>query len=156
MIVPLPGGKTLEFSHVVFDYNGTIATNGFISNQVRLLLRDLSQTMHVTVITADTFGLAREQLRDLEDIKLVILEADENGGAKANYVRACGAETVIAIGNGVNDRPMLDVAGLAICVIGGEGASVKTLLSADVAVTEIEAAISLLLNPKRLVATLRS
>jgi soluble P-type ATPase len=111
--------------------------------------------IHITVITADTFGLAQDQLGGIEEVKLVIIGASEDGTAKANYVQACWAQRVIAIGNGVNDRQMFEAAGLAICVIGKEGASVKSLMSADVVVTEIEDAIGLLLNTRGLIATLR-
>jgi len=44
---------------------------------------------------------------------------------------------------------------VAICVIGEEGASVEALLASDVVVKDVKDAINLLLNEKRLIATLR-
>jgi soluble P-type ATPase len=50
---------------------------------------------------------------------------------------------------------MLRAAALGIAVMQGEGAAVETLLAADVAAPDIQSALGLLLNPARLVATLR-
>jgi soluble P-type ATPase len=63
---------------------------------------------------------------------------------------------VVAIGNGRNDRRMLEAAALGIALIQREGAAVAALTSADVAATGILDALELLQMPKRLVATLRS
>lgn len=51
---------------------------------------------------------------------------------------------------------MLESAGLGIVLIQEEGANVETLLSAGVVCKDILSALKLLLNKKRLVATLRS
>ena len=51
---------------------------------------------------------------------------------------------------------MLASAGLGIAVIQGEGAAVETLLAARIVAPDIGTALGLLLNPRRLVATLRS
>ncbi|MDK2854315.1 MAG: hypothetical protein PWQ92_1209 [Thermococcaceae archaeon] len=59
------------------------------------------------------------------------------------------------VGNGNNDVRMLENAELAICVIGDEGASVEALLASDIVVKDVKDAINLLLNEKRLIATLR-
>ena len=67
-----------------------------------------------------------------------------------------GAERTACIGNGRNDRAMLEKAGLGILVIQEEGAAVESLLAADVACRDILAALQLLLHPLRLVATLRT
>jgi soluble P-type ATPase len=63
---------------------------------------------------------------------------------------------VVAIGNGRNDRKMLDVAALGIAVCGAEGAAAETLQAGDIVVGRIVDALDLLLHPKRLMATLRA
>lgn len=153
--VNMPDGREFSFKRVVFDYNGTLAEDGKITPPVKALLVQLAQAIPVTVITADTFGLARSQLQDLSGVELVILGPDMGGSEKAAYVMEQGAGHVIAIGNGANDRQMFIVAGLAICVNGPEGAARETLGVADIVVTKPEDAIRLLLQPKRLIATLR-
>ena len=50
---------------------------------------------------------------------------------------------------------MLREAALGIAVVGGEGAAAAALREADVVVTDVLAALDLLLNPRRLMATLR-
>ena len=74
---------------------------------------------------------------------------------KAAYVRALGAEKVIAIGQGANDAAMLQAAAIGIAVLSEEGLAVEALVNADMVMTDIFAALNLLEYPTRLVATLR-
>jgi soluble P-type ATPase len=46
-------------------------------------------------------------------------------GTKADFVRALGAGTVVAIGQGANDAEMLKVAALGICVMSKEGVAAR-------------------------------
>lgn len=62
---------------------------------------------------------------------------------------------MVAVGNGMNDRLMLRTAALGILVLGNEGTSVQALSSADIVVKDILDGLDLLLNPKRIIATLR-
>ena len=75
---------------------------------------------------------------------------------KVAYVKSLGPEHVFALGNGRNDRRMLEAArvGVAICL--EEGCAAEALTSADILVTSARDALDLLLHPKRLKATLRS
>jgi soluble P-type ATPase len=65
-------------------------------------------------------------------------------------------KAAVCVGNGRNDRLMLQEAGLGIAVVQGEGAAVQTALTADVLAPDILTALDLLIHPLRLVATLRS
>ena len=67
-----------------------------------------------------------------------------------------GREQCVGIGNGRNDRLMLQAAALGIVVMQAEGAAVETMLAADVVVPDITIGLDLLLHPLRLVATLRA
>lgn len=66
------------------------------------------------------------------------------------------SDTVVAIGNGRNDRLMLEQAAIGIAVLGQEGTAVEALMAADVIVADIFTALDLLQIPLRLVATLRA
>jgi soluble P-type ATPase len=66
-----------------------------------------------------------------------------------------GAAQVAAVGNGANDEGMLRAAAVGIAVIQQEGTAVATLCAADVVVPDIRAALDLLIEPQRLIATLR-
>ena len=153
--VTLPNDRQLNFSHVVFDYNGTLASAGVMSPAVRHKLAELAQKVHVAVITADTFGMAESQLQDMPGVELIILPEAATGKDKAQYVHEWGAGNTVAVGNGVNDQAMFMLAGLRICVLGPEGAHAGLLASASIVVQSPEDALALLLEPLRLVATLR-
>ncbi len=152
--ISVPNFGDFEFEHLVLDYNGTLAVDGTLINGVAERLNTLAAQLKIHVVTADTFGRARENLVDV-DCSLAILPPGAQDVAKMETVAALGAERTIAIGNGRNDALMLKSAGLGIVVMQKEGASVVTLLTADVAVSSILDALDLLTNPLRLKATLR-
>jgi soluble P-type ATPase len=76
--------------------------------------------------------------------------------SKRVFVQKLGSEHVVAIGNGRNDRMMLDEAALGIAVCGAEGLAAEALQASKVVVRDVVDALDLLLRPKRLVATLRA
>lgn len=151
----IPGYKTLSLHHLVMDYNGTLAVDGLLLDGVAPRLLSLSERLRLHVVTADTFGMARSQLASLP-CELVILPGESQAQAKLAYIHRLGEDQVAAIGNGRNDRLMLQAAALGIAVIQGEGAACETCLAADVLAPDIRSALDLLLIPKRLIATLRS
>ena len=61
----------------------------------------------------------------------------------------------MAVGNGNNDALMLSVASVGITVTGDEGCAKDALMASDVMCKNIEEALSLVLQSKRLIATLR-
>jgi P-type E1-E2 ATPase len=153
--IDIPGFRKLELVHLVSDYNGTLALDGKLLPGVAEALSSLAPNIHIHVITADTFGLAKAQLAALP-IRLTITPVESQAEAKLQFVSELGADTVVAIGNGRNDRKMLSAAALGIAIIQREGSAAETVASADVVSTNILDALELLHNPKRLVATLRS
>ena len=153
--VDVPGFGKLELEHLVVDYNGTVALDGALMPGVAKMIHDLAASLRVHVITADTFGLAGAQLAGLPVI-LTVIPVEGQAEAKLDYVSKLGASTVVALGNGRNDRKMLSAAALGIAVVQREGAATEALTGADVISTNIVDALELLSNPQRLVATLRS
>jgi soluble P-type ATPase len=151
----IPGFGDLKLKYLVLDYNGTLAFDGGLIMGVREMLRALEQKIEMHVLTADTFGCARGELKGFP-CKVTVLEPDLQGAAKADYVRQLGPQHTAAIGNGRNDRLMLKEAALAIGVIQSEGAASETLQAAHIVLPDIRSALWLFLNPKRLIATLRS
>jgi len=153
--IPIPGYETLQIEHLVFDLNGTIAVDGLIIPSVPELLTNLSNRAYIHVITADTFGKAKVQLRDIP-CRLAILKNEKQDEEKLEYVRSLGFHRTVCFGNGRNDRLMLRHAVLGIGVILDEGAAMETLHAADVICPGIIPAIELLSKPLRLTATLRT
>ena len=153
--VEIPGGKNLHLSHLVLDYNGTLARDGDLLNGVGEKLQDLADLVRLHVITADTHGTVGEKLTGLP-CALHIIGLGVQDMQKEAYVRSLGAEKVVAIGNGRNDGLMLKTAALGIALIQEEGAGISAILQADIVCTDILMAFDLLLKTNRLVATLRN
>jgi soluble P-type ATPase len=153
--IDVPNFAALRLEHLVLDYNGTVAVDGRLLPGVAPRLRRLAAVLSVHIVTADTFGMARRELRGLP-CKVTILGVRAHDRAKAAYVRKLMPPRTACIGNGRNDRLMLRACALGIAVILAEGAAAASLRAADVVVTDIRDALDLLLHPQRLVATLRS
>ena len=139
----------------MLDYNGTLAIDGRLIAGVKPRLSRLAALVAVHVITADTFGKARESLGGVH-CTLEILKRGGEDRAKAALVRRLGARRVACIGNGRNDRLMLRSAALGIGTVQREGAALVAVQAADIVVRDVRDALDLLLEPRRLIATLRS
>lgn len=153
--VDIPGRGKLRVTYLVSDYNGTLACDGHLIEGVAALIREVSSILEIHVITADTFGLAAQNLQALP-VRLTILPMGDQDQQKAAYVRKLGIERTVTLGNGRNDILMLRDAAMGICVMEAEGACTLTLQAADVVCRSAPDALNLLLSPKRLIATLRS
>ena len=151
----IPGFGSIAAQHLVLDYNGTLAIDGGPVAGVKPHLAQIARQMSVHVLTADTFGQAQEAMADV-DCTVSILAPGRQDDGKLRYVQALGIETVVAVGNGRNDALMLGAARLGIAVILEEGASSAAVAAADIVCTDILSALSLLVNPLRLAATLRT
>jgi P-type E1-E2 ATPase len=150
----IPGRGILQLKHLVCDVNGTLALDGQLLEGMVWTLTALRDRLTLHLLTADTHG--RQELIDQQlGLRAVRIQPGDEAGQKAEYVRALGAETVVAIGQGANDAEMLKAAGLGMCVFSKEGAAVETLLSADLVVPGIAEALDLLDKPLRIVASLR-
>jgi soluble P-type ATPase len=150
----VPGRGTLNINALVLDYNGTIALDGILFPTIANYLCRLSKYIEIHVITADTFDSVRTQCAKLP-VQVHVLETEDHTQEKANFVQGLGAEGVYAIGNGTNDQDMLRYARVGVLVLGPEGCSREALDKADILIRNIEDALELLENPKRLIATLR-
>ena len=153
--IDIPGFKKIDAEHLVLDFNGTIAIDGLFIEGVIGALVHVSENLNVHVLTADTFGTVEKELKDMP-ITIKILEPDGQDEQKLKYVKDLGSSNVIAIGNGKNDLLMLRESALSIGIIQAEGAFSNILNDTQVVCTNINDALSLLINPKRLLATLRS
>lgn len=150
----VPGFKKFCLNHLVLDFNGTLACDGKLLPGVHERLERLARDLKIHILTADTFGTASEALHEIPCSMVVVPDTDQ-AEAKGKYVYDLGGDGVVAVGNGRNDRLMLQNAILGIAVIQEEGAFWNTLLAAQVVAPDINCALDLLIHPKRLVATLR-
>lgn len=153
----IPGFGELILEHLVLDFNGTLALDGELSQGVGKRLRELQKKLKVHVVTADTFGTARETFDSLGlEAELEILGKEDHSAAKKALVEKLGADTAAAVGNGRNDVQMLRVAALGVCVCGREGWANEAAAAAQLSCPSIEDALDLFRFPLRLRATLRS
>jgi soluble P-type ATPase len=150
LTVKVPGRTPLHLVHLVLDLNGTIAAGGRLLPGVKKRILSVARMLDVTVLTADTYGGAGKALGTMP----VRLHQVRSGKDKARFVAA--RDGVVAVGNGANDLGMIAEAELGIAVLGAEGTCAALVPVADLLVPSIDDAFDLLLDPRRLVATLRT
>ena len=152
--VKIPGREEMVLNHLILDYNGTIAEDGFIIEGIADRLDSLSKWLHIYVITADTHGTAAQRCAGLP-LEVKTFPTVQVGQIKAEEARKLSGG-VVCVGNGFNDIQMSDASDLSICVIGREGCCGALISHCDVVVTSIEDGLDLLLRTDRLRATLRT
>lgn len=150
----IPGFGSVKLEYLVTDYTGTLTFDGVLLPQVKERLEAVSRFLEVIVLTADALGTAQTQLDGLP-CRIQKVSGQNMDEKKQVFVERLGAEKVVAFGNGANDAKMLKASRLGFAVSGKEGCSVSALVSADVCVNNVLDAFDLLLNPKRLLATLQ-
>lgn len=154
LTVEIPGHALLELEYLVLDLNGTVAVDGELVPGAGEAVAALKPSLRVVLLTADTRGNGARIAEDL-GAQMRLVGRDREAESKLDVVDELGADGVVVIGNGANDELALRDAALGIAVVGGEGAAVGAVRSADVVVTSIVDALGLLTDPRRLIATLR-
>ena len=152
--IDIPGFGIVKLEHLVSDFTGTLSFDGKLLAGVKKQLNRIAKFLKIHVLTADTFGKARQELKGVK-CEIHILTGKNHDIQKEEYINKLGAEAVVAFGNGSNDRRMLKAARIGIAVSLGEGCAVDAMMSADIFVTSAKDGLDLLLNPKRCKATLR-
>ncbi|HDL52342.1 MAG TPA: ATPase P [Proteobacteria bacterium] len=151
--IRIPGWKEISLFHLVLDMNGTLTLDGRLIEGVEGNLLSLSSNISIHILTADTFGTAHEVFRDLP-VSLDLIPGKDQIRAKEAFLQGLEGDAA-AMGNGRNDAGMLGSAAVGIAILGPEGAASQTVQASDVVVRGVNDGLGLLLNPGRLVATLR-
>lgn len=153
--ISLPGREIkMELKNLVLDLNGTLTIDGRLVAGVDSLVEILKSTLKIYLLTSDTLGFGAAVAEEL-GIPIFKVGSSQGGQDKLDFLNTIGADESIVIGNGYNDRLIMEHAALSIAVLGAEGCSVQALQKADVVTKSILEALTLLLNPMRIVATLR-
>ena len=153
--IEIPGTGPVTIQNVMFDYNGTIATDGCLLEGVGAAMNRLASKLDFYVVTADTFGSVQAQLEGVT-AQVVLISDQDQDQKKLDVLNRIGPDTTMAVGNGVNDALMLKHARLGAAVLGEEGTALPALMSADVMVRHILDVFAFFEHPKRLIATLRN
>ncbi len=153
--VSIPGRDMhLEIKNLLLDLNGTLTLDGNLIPGVASRIEPLKEKLQVILLTSDTRGRGAQIAEEL-GVTYYKVGSGSGGPDKFDYLNTIGPEETMAIGNGFNDRLMLKAAILSVAVIGGEGACFEAIRNADIVVTNIIDALDLILDPIRLIATLR-
>lgn len=154
--VPIPGkNQLLRLCHLLIDVNGTLTLDGELIAGVSERIEALKKSLSIYLLSADTYGRAQATADQL-GLEFIRVNSENGGIDKKDYIINLGKERSAAIGNGFNDVLMLKEAALAIAVIGREGCCSQALLNSDLVVADINDALDMLLDPRRLIATLRA
>lgn len=154
--IEIPGEGKICLKNVVFDFNGTLAEDGFLCEGVAARIRELAaRGVKIFLLTSDTYGSAAQQWQGLPG-EVKIFPGDGAAQEKRKIVEELGRECTATVGNGRNDVEMFKVSRLAIAVVGREGCFSGALTAADIVVTSIVDALDILLKPERIKATLRT
>ncbi|WP_038057213.1 HAD family hydrolase [Thermodesulfobacterium hydrogeniphilum] len=151
----IPGKGKINLKYLVSDFTGTLSVDGILISEVKDLLNNLSKYLKIYILTADTFGKAKEALKDV-NAEVIILQPGNEAEQKEKFIEKLGSEFVITFGNGRNDKKMLKKSKIGVAIMLEEGCAVESLLNANIVVKSPIDALNLLLNPKRLIAVLRS
>ena len=153
----IPGFGRRHITAVVSDYTGTCSEGGTVRPDVKKRLRRLAKLVDLHILTADTFGTAERQLGGVTTPHF--LSSRRQDEEKRNYVSGFDLREVAALGNGNNDRRLLAAVkkggGLSIAIDNGEGCAIDALRNAHLFIAGAANALELLLDPRRLKATLR-
>lgn len=152
--IKVPGFKEIVAENLIMDYNGTLAKNGKILDGVIDKLRDIKEDLNIYILTADTFGTVHSQFENT-NIKIIVVDSEDSSISKRAAVESLGVDNSICIGNGYNDIEMMQVATLSIGIAQEEGMSGKLFLYSDMVFVSILDALDSIINPDRIIATLR-
>jgi soluble P-type ATPase len=152
--IDIPGFGPVQLEHLVSDFTGTLSVDGKLLPGVAERLNRIADFLKIHILTADTFGRAREELK-IVSCQIHILTGADHDLQKEEYVKNLGSDKVVSFGNGNNDRKMLREARIGMAVSEGEGCAVDAIMAADIHVRSALDGLDLLLNPKRCKATLR-
>ncbi len=148
-----PGQDNLEIEFILIDFEGTLVSDRRVHPKAKDKINLLSKRTKIYILTKGEKELVEETLKKVK-AEIFYLMGGEISRRKIDLMHQLGATRTVAIGNGLDDAPMIEEAGLGICVIGKEGASAETVKKADVVVLNILDALDFLLKPLRQKATL--
>jgi len=153
IIIQRPGQDLLEMDFMLMDFEGTLAQDRRVDPKAKDKINLLSKRMKIYILAKGEKEVVEDVLKKVK-AEVIYLRMREPAQGKLSLLRQLGARRTVAIGNGVDDALMLEEAGLGICILGREGASVKAMQKADVVVTNILDALDFILKPLRQEATL--
>jgi soluble P-type ATPase len=153
ILIQRPGQEPLEIEFILIDFEGTLASDRRVHPKAKDKLNLLSKRTKIYVLTKGEKEVMEETLRRVK-AEIFYVTKGEASRQKLDLLRQLGATRTVAVGNGVDDAPMIEEAALGICIMSQEGTSVQAMTRADLVVSNILDAFDFLLKPLRQKATL--
>ncbi len=153
LTIQRPGKESLDIDFILIDFEGTLATNYRVHPKAKDKINLLSKRTKIYIMTTGNKEDVEQVLKRVK-AEVIYFNPGEVSKGKLELLERLGKDRIVAIGNGVDDGPILEAAGLGIAVIAREGATRDALEKADVVVTNILDALDLLLKPLRQRTTL--
>jgi soluble P-type ATPase len=152
MLYTIHGRDQLEIQTIILDLNGTLSVGGVVPRGVKERLAGLKDKgFKVLFFTGNTRNDADELAAAL-DIEWRLAKSAED---KRNLALELNPGTCASIGNGLIDLELMKAVKLRIVTLQAEGVHVQTLLNSDIVVPNINDALDLFIDERRLIATLR-
>ncbi len=148
-----PGQESLEIEFILIAFEGTLASDRRVHPKAKDRINLLSKRTKIYILTKEEKILMEEVLKKVK-AEIIYLMEGEASQQKLVLLRKLGAPQCVAIGNGADDVPMIEEAGLGISVIGKEGTFSEAMKKADLVFMNILDALDFLLKPLRQRATL--
>jgi soluble P-type ATPase len=148
-----PGQEPLEINFILLDFEGTLASDRRVHPKAKDKINLLSKRAKIYILAKEEKERVEEVLKKVK-AEILYLTEGESSQKKLDLLCQLGVTGTVAIGNGVDDGPMIGEAGFGICVIGKEGASAEAVKNADALFMDILDALDFLLKPLRQRATL--
>ena len=155
MLLNIPGREEIDVTHVILDFNGTIAVDGQLIKGVADKINTLSHLLNFVIVTADTYGTVEKELGDV-NCDIVNLSNSVKFNSKLDVLISLGKEQTMCVGNGFNDRIVLKECVLGVAVLQAEGLSTQALIASDFVCNSILDVFACFENTNRIKATLRS
>jgi soluble P-type ATPase len=155
IFIERPGQEPLEIEFILIDFEGTLASDRRVHPKAKDKLNLLSKRTKIYILTKGEKEVMEGNLRRVKAEIFYVTEG-EASQRKLDLLRQLGATKAVAIGNGVDDAPMIEEAALGICIMSQEGTSFEAMKRADLVVSNILDALDFLLKPLRQKATLGS
>jgi len=153
ILIQRPGQESIEIDYILIDFEGTLASDGRVHPKAKDKINLLSKRTKIYILAKGEKEKIEETLRRVKG-ELFFLKEEDSSSKKLDLLLTLGAPRAVVIGNGLDDVPLMEKAGLSMAIIGKEGTSGKLIQTADLVFTNIVDALDFLLKPLRQKATL--
>jgi len=127
IFIQRPGQEPLEIEFILIDFEGTLASDRRVHPKAKDKINLLSKRTKIYILTKAEKEVVEDNLRRVK-AEIYYLTEGEASKQKLDLLRQLGSSKTVAIGNGLDDVPMIEEAVLGICVVGKKPLRQKSTL----------------------------